>query len=90
MPSVRSLVRREPARPPLCGQPATLWKATGQHVFAFAPSSQASRNVLAKEGFKDAETLEMLLKNEKLQARTKGQVLWVDEAGLVSAWICAG
>jgi conjugative relaxase-like TrwC/TraI family protein len=57
----------------------------GQHVFAFAPSSQASRNVLAKEGFKDAETLAMLLKNEKLQEKTKGQVLWIDEAGLVSS-----
>jgi conjugative relaxase-like TrwC/TraI family protein len=57
----------------------------GQHVFAFAPSSQASRNVLAKEGFKDAETLEMLLKNEKLQERTRGQVIWIDEAGLVSS-----
>jgi hypothetical protein len=57
----------------------------GRHVFAFAPSSQASRGVLAKEGFKDAETLAMLLKNEKLQEKTKGQVLWVDEAGLVSS-----
>ena len=34
-------------------------------VFAFAPSSQASRGVLAKEGFKDAETLAMLLRNRK-------------------------
>jgi conjugative relaxase-like TrwC/TraI family protein len=57
----------------------------GQRVFVFAPSTQASRGVLKKEGFKDAETLEMLLKNEKLQEQTKGQVLWVDEAGLVSA-----
>ena len=58
---------------------------SGPHVFAFAPSSQASRGVLAKEGFKDAETLAMLLKNEKLQEKTKGQILWVDEAGLVSS-----
>ena len=57
----------------------------GQRVSVFAPSSQASRGVLKKEGFKDAETLEMLLKNEKLQEQTKGQVLWIDEAGLVSA-----
>ncbi|HEX3747693.1 MAG TPA: MobF family relaxase [Bryobacteraceae bacterium] len=56
----------------------------GQHVFAFAPSSQASRNVLAKEGFSDAQTLAMLLKNTKLQEQTKGQVIWIDEAGLVS------
>lgn len=58
---------------------------TGLRVFAFAPSSQASRGVLAKEGFKDAETLSMLLKNEKLQEKTKGQLLWLDEAGLVSS-----
>lgn len=58
---------------------------TAMRVFAFAPSVQASRGVLAKEGFKDAETLAMLLKNEKLQEKTKGQVLWLDEAGLVSS-----
>ncbi len=58
---------------------------SGKKVFVFAPSSQASRKVLKKEGFKDAETLAMLLKNEKLQEKTKGQVLWVDEAGLVSS-----
>src|ERR1700694_3334736 len=56
----------------------------GQKVFVFAPSSQASRGVLKKEGFANAETLEMLLKSEKLQSQAKGQVLWVDEAGLVS------
>ncbi len=55
-----------------------------QKVFVFAPSAQASRGVLRKEGFQNAETLEMLLRNEKLQQQTKGQVLWVDEAGLVS------
>jgi len=58
---------------------------SGQHVFVFAPSSQASRGVLKTEGFKDAETLEMLLRSEKLQEQTKGQVLWIDEAGLVSS-----
>lgn len=58
---------------------------SGLRVFAFAPSSQASRNVLAKEGFKDAETLAMLLKNPKTQEKTKGQILWIDEAGQVSS-----
>jgi ATP-dependent exoDNAse (exonuclease V) alpha subunit len=57
---------------------------SGKEVHVFAPSSNASRNVLASEGFKDAQTLAMLIKNPKLQERTKGQVLWVDEAGLVS------
>jgi conjugative relaxase-like TrwC/TraI family protein len=59
--------------------------ATDKRVYAFAPSSQASHEVLKKEGFKDAETLAMLLKNEKLQEKVKGQILWLDEAGLVSA-----
>lgn len=58
---------------------------SGKKVFVFAPSSQASRVVLKNEGFRDAETLEMFLRNERLQEKTKGQVLWVDEAGLVSS-----
>lgn len=56
----------------------------GQKVFVFAPSSQASRGVLKKEGFANAETLETLLDSQRLQEKTKGQVLWVDEAGLIS------
>jgi conjugative relaxase-like TrwC/TraI family protein len=60
-------------------------EGSGQRVFVFAPSSQASRGVLKKEGFQNAETLEMLLTNERLQEQTRGQVLWVDEAGLISS-----
>jgi conjugative relaxase-like TrwC/TraI family protein len=56
----------------------------GRRVFAFAPATQA-KNVLQNQGFKDAQTLEMLLRNEKLQEQTKGQVLWVDEAGQISS-----
>lgn len=59
--------------------------ASGKNVSVFAPSSQASRGVLKKEGFANAETLETLLRSEKLQEQAKGQVLWVDEAGLVSS-----
>ena len=61
-----------------------LENGSGLKVYVFAPSSQASRGVLKKEGFENAETLETLLKSEKLQTATKGQVIWVDEAGLVS------
>jgi conjugative relaxase-like TrwC/TraI family protein len=57
----------------------------GQKVFVFAPSSQASRGVLKREGFKDAQTLEMLLGNKEMQQKTKGLIVWVDEAGLVSS-----
>ena len=56
-----------------------------REVFVFAPSAQASRNVLRNDGFEGAETLEMLLRNEKLQQQTRGGVLWLDEAGLVSS-----
>jgi ATP-dependent exoDNAse (exonuclease V) alpha subunit len=53
-------------------------------VFVFAPSAQASRGVLRDEGFSNAETLERLLIDEKLQKQTRGQVLWVDEASMIS------
>lgn len=54
-------------------------------VFVFAPSAQASRGVLRGEGFKNADTLERLFVDEKLQSHVRGQVLWVDEAGMVSS-----
>ena len=56
-------------------------ETSGRKVFAFAPSSDASRNKLREDGFKDADTVSMLLKNEKLQQETAGQVIWIDEAG---------
>jgi len=58
---------------------------TSLHVYAFTPSSQASRGVLAKEGFKDATTLATLLKSTKMQEQVKGQIIWVDEAGQISS-----
>ncbi len=72
----------------------------GHEVFLFAPSSEASRGVLRKEAtgvlgdsmaaqrirhtFQAAETVEKLLTNADLQVRAAGQVLWIDEAGLLS------
>ena len=56
-------------------------EATGKSVHVFAPSAEASRGVLRKEGFSDAETVAKLLQDEKLQSRLKGQVVWIDEAG---------
>jgi hypothetical protein len=47
-------------------------------VFAFAPSSNASRGELRKVGFKDADTLASLLKNERMQANMHRQVILVD------------
>jgi conjugative relaxase-like TrwC/TraI family protein len=57
----------------------------GAEVHVFAPSAQASRGVLKEDGFENATTVEELLSSEALQERTKGKVLWVDEAGLLSS-----
>jgi len=58
-------------------------EAHGKHVFTFAPSADASRGVLRREGFADAETVARLLVDQELQSRARGQVLWIDEAGLL-------
>ena len=57
---------------------------SGRKVYTFAPSAEASRGVLRTEGFANADTVERLLTDEKLQKQVAGQVLWVDEAGLLS------
>lgn len=55
----------------------------GKKLHAFAPSSDAARNVLRSNGFEDADTISMLLANKKLQERTKNGVIVIDESGLV-------
>ena len=55
------------------------------HVYAFAQSTTASRGELRKVGFRDAETLAMLLKSEKIQSSVHRQVILIDEAGLLSS-----
>jgi len=57
----------------------------GRRVFPFAPTSEASRKVLRMEGFKNADTVQRLLVDKKMQAQTKNQVIWIDEAGLLGA-----
>lgn len=59
-------------------------ESDGKQVFTFAPSAEASRGVLRSEGFKNAETVERLLIDPEMQKTVKDQVLWVDEAGLLS------
>jgi conjugative relaxase-like TrwC/TraI family protein len=60
-------------------------ESTGFKVFTFAPSAEAARGVLRLDaGFANAETVEMLLQNSALQKQVQGQVIWIDEAGLVS------
>jgi len=61
-------------------------ESSGQKVFTFAPSAEASRGVLRSDaGFANAETVEALLQSPKLQEQIQGQVIWVDEAGLLSS-----
>ena len=59
-------------------------EADGMQVFTFAPSATA-RDVLQQEGFERAETVARLLVDTKLQEQIRGQVLWIDEAGLLGS-----
>ncbi|HEX3146674.1 MAG TPA: MobF family relaxase [Gemmataceae bacterium] len=56
---------------------------SGKQVHVFAPTSEAARGVLRRDGFQDADTVARLLADEKAQAKVKGGVIWVDEAGLL-------
>ncbi len=56
---------------------------SGGRVFGCAPSSGAAE-ILRQELTADADTLQQLLTNEKLQRETRNRVLLVDEAGLMS------
>ncbi len=56
---------------------------TGKEVFLFAPTAEASRDVLRQEGFENANTVTTLLMDEKMQEMLKGQVILIDEAGML-------
>lgn len=58
-------------------------ETSGTKVLAFAPSADASRGTLRDAGFKDADTVARLLVDEKLQRQAAGQLLLIDEAGLL-------
>ena len=58
-------------------------KTTGKEVYAFAPSAEAT-HVLKTEGFGDAATVERLLIDTDMQKHINGQVLLIDESGLLS------
>lgn len=62
---------------------AAIQKRSDRQVHVFAPSASAVE-VLRREGFRDAETLQQLFENEELRHRIQGQILWVDEAGFLS------
>jgi conjugative relaxase-like TrwC/TraI family protein len=58
-------------------------EAGGTKVTALAPTAEASRGVMRTEGFGEADTVARLLLDEQSQARARGSLLWVDEAGLL-------
>ncbi len=57
--------------------------ASDKRIVAVAPTAGASRGVQRGAGFTDADTIATFLKNEELQQKAKGQLIWIDEAGLV-------
>ena len=58
-------------------------EAAGKKVTVVAPTAQASLGVLKDEGFEQADTVAKLLVDKEMQHQLTGQVLWVDEAGLL-------
>ncbi|GAB5476334.1 MAG: MobF family relaxase [Maribacter sp.] len=56
---------------------------TRRNVILLAPTADAAHEVLKKEGFLKTDTVARFLKDEKLQEQSKGQVIWVDEAGML-------
>jgi conjugative relaxase-like TrwC/TraI family protein len=56
----------------------------GHRIIALAPTAAASRGVLREEGFAGADTLARFLVDEKMRDTARGQVILLDEAGLVS------
>ncbi|UYV13475.1 MAG: relaxase domain-containing protein [Phycisphaera sp.] len=59
-------------------------EALGLRVQPAAPTAMATHEVLRGDGFDTAQTVASVLQNTDLQHRLKGQVVWVDEAGLLS------
>lgn len=59
-------------------------EAGGNKLLVLAPTAEAARGVLRKQGFENAETIAKLLSSESLQREYHGAVWWVDEAGLMS------
>ncbi|MFC7339524.1 MobF family relaxase [Haloferula chungangensis] len=59
-------------------------RANGREMRVYAPSSEAV-DVLKREGFDKASTIQRLAVSPEAQREAAGKTLWIDEAGLVSA-----
>jgi conjugative relaxase-like TrwC/TraI family protein len=60
-------------------------EAGGRRVVVLAPSAEASRGVLRREGFAAADTVARFLASAAFRQTAAGQVVWVDEAGLLGS-----
>lgn len=58
-------------------------ESQGKKVHVLAPTAEASRGVLRREGFEFAETVAKFLQDQSQHERARGQVIWIDEAGLL-------
>ncbi len=58
-------------------------EACGHPVVVLAPSAEASRGVLRREGFAGADTVARFLRDDTFQERARGGVVLVDEASLL-------
>lgn len=67
----------------LLNEAVSLMNKAGKKPVIVAPSANASRGVLVEEGHKDADTVSKLLIDQKMQEQLSGQILIVDEAGLL-------
>ncbi|MEM6813266.1 MAG: MobF family relaxase [Bacteroidota bacterium] len=54
-----------------------------REVILLAPTANAAHDVLKSEGFKQTDTVARFLMDKKLQEKSRGQVVWVDEAGML-------
>lgn len=50
-----------------------------------APSAEASRGVLRRDGFSEADTLSRFLVDDKFQEQARNGLIWLDEASLAGA-----
>src|ERR1019366_2573044 len=68
------------------GKTRTMRAAVGRidkPVIVLAPSAEASRGVLRKEGFAEADTVARFLIDDRMQEKARDGIIWVDEAGLL-------
>ena len=60
----------------------------GSRIFACAVTTDASRGVLREAGFRDACPVQKILTDRSMREKMAGQVIWVDEAGMMGTQTC--